>query len=92
MYLQDTDFIPDQSSFRGRPQKPLLILQDFLRRNRQVMELCFTRFEYKDADSCRATFAKAIRYYHLEGQVAVRASGRKVYLIRLNPQQEEAER
>ena len=66
MYLQDTDFIPDQSSFRGRPQKPLLILQDFLRRNRQVMEVVFTRFEYKDAASCRSTFAKAIKYHHLE--------------------------
>ena len=31
MYLQDSDFNPGQSSYRGRPQKPLLILQEFLR-------------------------------------------------------------
>ena len=90
MYLQDTDFIPDQSSFRGRPQKPLLILQDFLRRNRQVMEVVFTRFEYKDAASCRSTFAKAIKYHQLEKQVAARVSGRSVYLVRL-PRQPEGD-
>ena len=90
MYLQDTDFIPDQSSFRGRPQKPLLILQDFLRRNRQVMDVVFTRFEYKDAASCRSTFAKAIKYHHLEKQVAARVSGRSVYLVRL-PRQPEGD-
>ena len=92
MYLQDTDYKPDQCGYRGRPQKPLLLLQDFLRRNRRVMEVSFTRYEYKDAASCRSTFAKAIKYHGLEGQVAVRVSGKKVYLIRLNPQQEEAER
>ena len=66
MYLLETDFIPEQHQFRGRPQKPLLLLQEFLRRNQRVMEVCFTRFEYKDAASCRSTFAKAIRYYNLE--------------------------
>ena len=88
MYLQETDYKPVESGYRGRPQKPLLILQEFLRRKRQVMEVCFNGFEYKDAASCRATFAKAISYYHLEHQVAARASGGKVYLIRLNPQEE----
>ena len=85
MYLLETDYIPDQRSFRGRPQKPLLILQEFLRRDQRVMEICFTHFEYKDAASCRSTFAKAICNYHLERQVAVQVSGRKVYLIRLSP-------
>ena len=84
MYLLETDFIPDEPVFRGRPQKPLLILLEFLRRDRPVMEICFTRYEYKDAASCRSTFAKTIRYNHLENQVAVRLSGRKVYLIRLS--------
>ena len=89
MYLLDTEYLPNQSSYRGRPQKPLLLLQEFLRRDRAVMELVFTRFEYKDAASCRATFAKAIRYYHLERYVSVRVSGRKVYLVR--PDREEGE-
>ena len=89
MYLLETDFVPEENRFRGRPQKPLLLLQDFQRRNRRVMEVSFTRYEYKDAASCRSTFAKAIKYHGLEGQVAVRVSGKKVYLIRLNPQQKE---
>ena len=88
MYLLDTEYLPNHSSYRGRPQKPLLLLQEFLRRNRPVMEVVFTRFEYKDAASCRATFAKAIKYYHLERYVAVRVSGRKVYLERLSPRKE----
>ncbi len=89
MRLVETNFNPEQITFHGRPQKPLLLLQDFLRRNRRVMEVSFTRYEYKDAASCRSTFAKAIKYHGLEGQVAVRVSGKKVYLIRLNPQQKE---
>jgi hypothetical protein len=91
MYLHETDAVPAAPKYRSRPQKPLLLLQDFLRRDRQVMEVCFSRYEYKDAASCRATFAKAIKYRHLEGQVAARLSGDKVYLIRLDPLQEEAE-
>ena len=87
MYLLETDFMPAESSFRGRPQKPLLILQDFLRRDRSVMEVVFSRFEYKDAASCRSTFAKAIRYYRLDRQVAVRLIDRKVYLVRLSPEE-----
>ena len=90
MYLLDTEYLPSHSSYRGRPQKPLLLLQEFLRRDRAVMELVFTRFEYKDAASCRATFAKAIRYYHLERYVSVRVSGRKVYLVRLDRKEGEA--
>ena len=90
MYLLDTEYLPNQSSYRGRPQKPLLLLQEFLRRDRAVMELVFTRFEYKDAASCRATFAKAIRYYHLERYVSVRVSGRKVYLVHLDRKEGEA--
>ena len=89
MRLVETSFNPEQITFHGRPQKPLLLLQDFLRRNRRVMEVSFTRYEYKDVASCRSTFAKAIKYHGLEGQVAVRVSGKKVYLIRLNPQQKE---
>ena len=88
MYLLDTDANPTSSRYRSRPQKPLLLLQEFLRRNRPVMEVVFTRFEYKDAASCRATFAKAIKYYHLERYVAVRVSGHKVYLERLSPRKE----
>ncbi len=83
MFLIETDYTPEQVHFRGRPQKPLLLLQEFLRRNEKVMEVSFTHFEYKDAASCRSTFAKAIRYYGLDQQIAVQASGRKVYLIRL---------
>ena len=90
MYLSDTEVQPDQVGYRSRPQKPFLILQEFLRRDRAVMELVFTRFEYKDAASCRATFAKAIRYYHLERYVSVRVSGRKVYLVRLDRKEGEA--
>ena len=82
MYLLDTEYLPNHSSYRGRPQKPLLLLQEFLRRDRAVMEVVFTRFEYKDAASCRATFAKAIRYHHLERYVSVHVQGRKVYLTR----------
>ena len=89
MRLVETSYNPEQITFHGRPQKPLLLLQDFLRRNRRIMEVSFTRYEYKDAASCRSTFAKAIKYHGLEGQVAVRVSGKKVYLIRLNPQQKE---
>ena len=89
MRLVETSFNPEQITFHGRPQKPLLLLQDFLRRNRRIMEVSFTRYEYKDAASCRSTFAKAIKYHGLEGQVAVRVSGKKVYLIRLNLQQKE---
>ena len=89
VYLQETDFVPEQRHFRCRPQKPLLILQEFLRRDRRVMEVCFTRFEYKDAASCRSTFAKSIRTYRLDRKIAVCVSGRKVYLIRLSPKQEE---
>ena len=81
MYLLETDYVPGASPFRGRPQKPLLLLREFLRRDERVMEICFTRFEYKDAASCRSTFAKAIHYYGLDQQVAVRVSGRKVFLI-----------
>ena len=44
MYLIDTVYVPEQSAFRGRPQKPLLILMEFLRRDRKVMEICFTRY------------------------------------------------
>ena len=90
MYLLDTEYLPNHSSYRGRPQKPLLLLQEFLRRDRAVMEVVFTRFEYKDAASCRATFAKAIKYYHLERYVSVRVSGRKVYLVRLDRKEGEA--
>ena len=82
MYLLDTDANPTAPKYRGRPQKPLLLLQEFLRRNRPVMEVVFTRFEYKDAASCRATLAKAIRYHHLERYVSVHVQGRKVYLTR----------
>ena len=89
MRLVETSFNPEQITYRGRPQKPLLLLQDFLRRNRRVMEVSFTRYEYKDAASCRSTFAKAIQYYGLDDQVAVRISGTKVYLIRLSSQQKE---
>ena len=89
MYLLETDFVPEENRFRGRPQKPLLLLLEFIRRNRRVMEVCFTRYEYKDAASCRSTFAKAIKYHGLEEQVAVRVSGSKVYLIRLNSQKKE---
>ena len=89
MYLIDTDYVPEQGTFRGRPQKPLLLLMEFLRRDRKVMEVCFTRYEYKDAASCRSTFAKTIKYYHLDGQVAVRLAGKQVYLIRLDPQGKE---
>ena len=46
MYLLDTDANPTAPKYRGRPQKPLLLLQEFLRRNRPVMEVVFTRFEY----------------------------------------------
>ncbi len=84
MYLIETDYNPEQSTFRGRPQKPLLLLQEFLRRGKPAMEVVFTRFEYRDADSCRATFAKAIKYHHLQDQVAVRSAGRKVYLLKLD--------
>ena len=89
MYLLDTDANPTAPKHRGRPQKPLLLLQDFLRRKQRVMEVSFTRYEYKDAASCRSTFAKAIQYYGLDDQVAVRISGTKVYLIRLSSQQKE---
>ena len=89
MYLVETDFDPEQSQFRGRPQKPLLLLREFLRRRKNVMEVSFTHYEYKDAASCRSTFAKAIHYYGLEQRVAVRASGGRVYLIRLSSQQKE---
>ena len=82
MRLLKTDYNPEQVRFHRRPQKPLLLLQEFLRRNRPVMEVVFTRFEYKDAASCRATFAKAIRYHHLERYVSVHVQGRKVYLTR----------
>ena len=87
MYLLDTEYLPNQSSYRGRPQKPLLLLQEFLRRDRRVMEICFTRYEYKDAASCRSTFAKAIKYYRLDRQVAVRLTGRRVYLVKLDPEE-----
>lgn len=81
---------PEQIRFRQRPQKPLLLLQDFLRRNQNVMEISFNGAEYKDAASCRSTFAKAIRYYGLEDLVAVRATRSKVYLLRLGtPNREE---
>ena len=89
MRLLKTDYNPERSQFRGRPQKPVLLLQEFLRRKHRVMEVSFNRYEYKDAASCRSTFAKAIKYHGLEGQVAVRVSGKKVYLIRLNLQQKE---
>ncbi len=88
MYLLETDYRPNQCSYRGRPQKPLLLLQEFLRRSQPVMELSFTRYEYKDAASCRSTFAKAIKYHHLDEQVAVRAKGRKVYLVNLDMKEE----
>ena len=88
MYLLETDYVPEQVPFRGRPQKPLLLLKEFLRRKHRVMEICFTRYEYKDAASCRSTFAKAISYYGLDSQIAVRVSGRKVYLIRLSSEEE----
>ena len=89
MYLLETDYSPPRCSFRGRPQKPLLILEEFLRRGKPVMEVVFTHYEYKDAVSCRSTLAKAIKYYHLERYVTVRVSGRKVYLERLSPGKEE---
>ena len=87
MYLLETDFVPEENRFRGRPQKPLLLLLEFIRRNRKVMEVCFTRYEYKDAASCRSTFAKAIKYYRLDRQVAVRLTGRRVYLVKLDPEE-----
>ena len=92
MYLIETDYNPDQTFFRGRPQKPLLLLREFLRRKQRVMEVSFNQFEYKDAVSCRSTFAKAIRYYGMEQQVAVRVSGNRVYLIRLGSSQKEEEK
>ena len=88
MYLRETSEFPTAPTFRSRPQKPLLLLREFLSRNRRIMQVSFTNCEYQDAASCRATFAKAIKYHHLEGQVAVRLSGDQVYLIRLNPQTE----
>lgn len=82
MYLLDTEVNPTSRPYRSRPQKPLLILQDFLRRNRKVMEVVFTRFEYKDAASCRSTFAHAIKKYDLGRYVSVHVKGSKVYLER----------
>ncbi|MBQ3803182.1 MAG: hypothetical protein II845_05740 [Oscillospiraceae bacterium] len=90
MYLREISEFPAAPTFRSRPQKPLLLLREFLSRNRQIMKLSFTNYEYQDAASCRATFAKAIKYHHLEGQVAVRLSGDQVYLIRLNPKEVES--
>ena len=89
MMLLKSENDSEQVCFRRRSQKPLLLLQDFLRRKQRVMEVSFTRYEYKDAASCRSTFAKAIQYYGLDDQVAVRISGTKVYLIRLSSQQKE---
>ena len=89
MYLLETDFNPNEVRYRSRPQKPYLILQAFLRQERPVMQICFTRYEYKDASSCRATFAKAIKYYRLSDQVEVCSSGRKVYLIRREQEKKE---
>ena len=88
--LLKSELNPEQIHFRQRPQKPLLLLQDFLRRKQDVMEISFNGYEYKDAASCRSTFAKAIRYYGLEDQVAVRTTRSKVYLLRRNtPKREE---
>ncbi len=82
MYLIETDYTPDQSSFRNRPQKPLLLIRQFLSSGDSVAEIRFSHFEYKDAASCRSTFAKTIKYYNLQQQVSVRMAGKKVYLIR----------
>ena len=82
MYLIETDYTPDQSSFRNRPQKPLLPIRQFLSSGDSVAEIRFSHFEYKDAASCRSTFAKTIKYYNLQQQVSVRMAGKKVYLIR----------
>ena len=38
MYLLDTEVNPTSRPYRSRPQKPLLLLQDFLRRNRKVIQ------------------------------------------------------
>ena len=91
MMLLKSENNQEQVRFRRRSQKPLLLLQDFLRRNQNVMEISFNGYEYKDAASCRSTFAKAIRYYGLEEQIAVHATGGKVYLIRLSTQMREEE-
>ena len=69
----------------------LMLLKSENDRNQNVMEISFNGYEYKDAASCRSTFAKAIRYYGLEEQIAVRATGGKVYLIRLSTQKREEE-
>ena len=82
MYLLDTDVNPSARTYRSRPQKPLLLLQEFLRRDKKVMEVVFTRFEYKDAISCRSTFAHAIKKYDLGKYVSVHVEGSKVYLER----------
>ena len=89
--LLKSEYNPEQIHFRQRPQKPLLLLQDFLRRNQDVMEISFNGYEYKDAASCRSTFAKAIRYYGLEDQVAVRTTRSKVYLLRRSTPKKEEE-
>ena len=80
MYLIETDYNPEQSQFRGRPQKPVLLLREFLRRKYRVMEVSFNRYEYKDAASCRSTFAKAIKYHGLEPPCVISLLTAKRYL------------
>lgn len=82
MYLLDADFSFERQPVRSRPKNlhPMEIIEAFRRTLKPVMEVRFTRFEYKDTNSCRSTFANSLSRMHLP-HIQVVSRGGRVYLI-----------
>ena len=82
MYLvnSDIDLEHQRRGFKSRNQDPARILDAFQRSGRRQVQLVFTRNEYKNAYSCRSTFANAITRMNIP-HIQVRTLNGKVYLI-----------
>ena len=74
------DFEREPRAYHARNIRPAEVIQDFRRSCKPVMELKFTKHEYRDCSSCRATFANAIRAMGL-GHLRVTSKNGRVYLI-----------
>lgn len=82
MYLIDTDIDLSRTprNFHTRNQRPSRIIEAFRRSGKPIMEVVFTRYEYKNSLSCRSTFANALSRMNIR-QIRVVTRNGKVYLV-----------
>ena len=84
MYLVDTDIDLTNTprAFRTKTAQPSRIIDAFQRTGKPIMEVVFTKHEYKNSLSCRSTFANAIRRMNVHHIHVITRNGR-VYLINM---------